>query len=315
MGGAEGAKQTAEQVEVSEDSASSDEESKKSEASSDSSKSSASNSSASDSSDDGGPKSPKPPSAQAAQAAAPANAAAPAGNVKNKAVAFEERLRSELTRAQATGDPGLRGKLQKIRDQLTTRASSLQVLAGMNEAQVKDLLVRLERDYSSTGAAQKPKQPPGPPPSHLLDKPKQPPGPPPSHLLQASGPPPAQDAPIAQPTTPVEMTDGADEILPHRRPQMQKKSSIRGPRRRDGARIQFQLTPENYLAINEAPIVSYRGTGELLWFTQPGALVFCDSCGHQVPQCVGALSGAPQQSQFAQFQFLCNTCQGGSMYG
>jgi len=47
-----------------------------------------------------------------------------------------------------------------------------------------------------------------------------------------------------------------------------------------------------------------------LWFRMPGAVVYCDSCEKGVPQSMGSLQGAPNQSQFAQNKFICSDCMG-----
>ena len=45
-----------------------------------------------------------------------------------------------------------------------------------------------------------------------------------------------------------------------------------------------------------------------LWFQTPGSIVACDHCERNVPLSMGAMQGAPGQSKFAQFEFLCRDC-------
>ncbi|CAE8709362.1 unnamed protein product, partial [Polarella glacialis] len=100
-----------------------------------------------------------------------------------------------------------------------------------------------------------------------------------------------------------------EDMPPHRRGIQPLKCAIRkGPR---GVIMNFQRRiqygpygPQ----ISQVKVATYKTSGDTLWFSMPGAYVFCDACLKAVPQSMGSLQGAPQRSQFAQDKFLCTDC-------
>merc|ERR1719375_2912713 len=114
----------------------------------------------------------------------------------------------------------------------------------------------------------------------------------------------------AAPMTPED--DDDPNALPHRQNKKLKPvlSKDWKPKKKNGARISFSDTGGGSLAA-ETAVESYKGAGEQLWYTMPGAIVICDQCEKGVPQGMGTLQGAPNQSQFAQCRFLCSDCLGG----
>mmetsp|Transcript_50486 Transcript_50486/g.161582 ORF Transcript_50486/g.161582 Transcript_50486/m.161582 type:complete len:532 (-) Transcript_50486:172-1767(-) len=206
-----------------------------------------------------------------AKAAPPRPAAAQV--TERMAAEFEAKLRAELSRY---ADPKARmKKFQQVRDMLMKKVSGQEQVAGLEPEKLQSILDRLDADF---GAEQAAAQPPAP------AVPRPPAGPPPKWLLEKE-----QAASGRQP-----------EPAPVR-------SSLRKP----GAprqRIRRISYPENPVFITE--VACYRGHGEQLWFTMPGAVVYCDSCEKGVPQSMGSLQGAPNQSQFAQNKFICSDCMG-----
>lgn len=54
------------------------------------------------------------------------------------------------------------------------------------------------------------------------------------------------------------------------------------------------------------PVESFRELGAVLWYESIGRNVACDTCGHAVPQCAGAMLGG--KSQFTHDEFKCRGC-------
>merc|ERR1712032_1701995 len=129
------------------------------------------------------------------------------------------------------------------------------------------------------------------------------------HLLeQKKG---AQAGGVEQPMTPPEdpAQGSRKEMMPHRTQGLPRGVLKKpwAPKTRQGVHISLvrELPQPKVVSVE-----SYRGYGEQLWFTMPGAVVCCDNCEQGVPQSMGTLHGAPTQSQFAQNMFLCSSCMG-----
>lgn len=196
---------------------------------------------------------------------APAPRPPPPKEKNKKAVDFEDKLRTQLTKV----DPQSRkDKLSKIRQMLEGRG--LQV-PGIPVDTMREMLAELERDF---GFPTSQRQPAG--------------------NSAAPRTPPLEATPHIPKTPP-------DAVL---------KSALKKPnqlRRRNQRRIQYA---DNESVVVEVPIECFRGFGESLWFTMPGAIVCCDECQKAVPQMMGSLQGQPGLSQFAQNKFVCSDCMG-----
>eukprot|EP00931_Biecheleriopsis_adriatica_P048080 TRINITY_DN2776_c0_g1_i1.p1 TRINITY_DN2776_c0_g1~~TRINITY_DN2776_c0_g1_i1.p1 ORF type:complete len:565 (+),score=157.64 TRINITY_DN2776_c0_g1_i1:89-1783(+) len=112
-----------------------------------------------------------------------------------------------------------------------------------------------------------------------------------------------------QPTTPpmdAPIQRVPANALPHRTMKaLPKVLRLPGSARNYNRRLNYV---DNTQIRTEVSILSYKASGEHLWYQSPGALVFCDDCDRQVPQAMGQLQGAPSRSQFAQNEFLCTEC-------
>jgi len=125
-------------------------------------------------------------------------------------------------------------------------------------------------------------------------------------------------AQVAVPSTPPLDEEGAAEPmqLPHRTDKPLGSSMRPSDKKRDKSRrIDFGddhdgKEGQGKVDSSTTRVESYKGYGDILWYTAPGAMVFCDTCDKQVPQSLGQLSGSPGKSQFAQNQFVCSDCVG-----
>lgn len=169
------------------------------------------------------------------------------------------------------------------------KQNDLQALAGMTLPMMKELFERLRAEFPPSKSA--PRPPKAPPPAHLMAK--------------------GSSGGNALPATPDD-DEANPNVLPHRQKKKPKPALAQPwkPRKSNGARISFSDAGGGSL-VEEAAVDSYKGAGETLWYTMPGAIVICDNCDKGVPQGMGTLQGAPNQSQFAQCRFLCSDCLGG----
>ncbi|CAE8581035.1 unnamed protein product [Polarella glacialis] len=188
-------------------------------------------------------------------------------------------------------------KAQKLRDTLFDRIRKGEKIPQMISLQdAQQIISFCDREYG-TGDKVKERQPAAPPPRHLLG---------PGNV--------APSTPDGAPQTPPGALAAAgarrdEELPPHRRGIQPLKCAIRkGPR---GVIMNFQRRiqygpygPQ----ISQVKVATYKTSGDTLWFSMPGAYVFCDACLKAVPQSMGSLQGAPQRSQFAQDKFLCTDC-------
>jgi len=119
--------------------------------------------------------------------------------------------------------------------------------------------------------------------------------------------------PVAEQKRPVLPETEGDFVNPCQGMQP-KKSALRksGMPRQRVRHIRYIDTIQQGELNRQITVDSYRYYN-CLWYKQPGAFVECDSCNIQVPQMMGSLQGAPEQSQFAQSRFLCAGCMGGML--
>mmetsp|Transcript_42648 Transcript_42648/g.92957 ORF Transcript_42648/g.92957 Transcript_42648/m.92957 type:complete len:572 (+) Transcript_42648:159-1874(+) len=208
---------------------------------------------------------------------------------------FEDRFRLQMSKL--TDDDTKAKKYEQVR-QFLLRKGAAGPLAGLDPEQMTALMQRLEKEFGGYG-------------KNSAAGPRPPPGPPPKHLQAPSKPPPADTGSMA-PSTPPDMPKAPqDPDLPtHRTRPIPTKSSMKrpfAPRTRSEVRVKYSDQFRQPLA-QETNVTCYRPLGDHLWFYMPGSLVICDNCEQQVPQSMGSLQGAPNQSQFAQCQFICNEC-------
>jgi len=239
------------------------------------------------SSDDSSSESEPTPAPKASRPAPVAVAPAPKAATNETAKKFEERMRAQILKI---ADPDARSnKIEQIWSQMLKKQNDLQAIAGMTLPMMKELFERLRAEFPPSKAA--PRQPKAPPPAHLMAK--------------------GSSDGNALPATPDD-DDPNPNVLPHRQKTKPKPALAQpwNPKKNNVARISFSDAAGGKL-IEEAAVESYKGAGETLWYTMPGAIVICDQCDKGVPQGMGTLQGAPNQSQFAQCKFLCSDCLGG----
>lgn len=211
-----------------------------------------------------------------------------AEEIAKKAKMFEENLRGEIKKY-----PDLKGRLKKIstiKDMLHKRASHLEQALGYTQQSIAELVQSFQRDYGvDSPSAKSPRQPNAPPPDHLRNQ------------GDARGP--------AMPTTPPEnagensgTSDLAHRNLKPGRGVLKRRGTI--TRKND----EHLSTLKSQPPFEEVNIRAWRYAGEDLWYQAPGSVVVCDKCERGVAQSMGALQGAPGQSQFAQCEFLCSDC-------
>jgi len=182
-------------------------------------------------------------------------------------------------------EPGRNKKILLIADMLTKRADSLKVVAGITPDMAVSIIANLQKDFG-TVVKKAPREPGAPPPKHLLVK---------AEAGRLDG----------QPSTPPDGPAGVND------PQHRTATVPRGVLKRRGKKGNPDIrmsTLADLPAIETIQIVSYRTSGDTLWFQAPGSTVNCDRCERGVAQSMGALQGAPGHSQFAQDEFLCSDC-------
>lgn len=220
---------------------------------------------------------------------------------------FEQIVRGQLEKT--IGKEAKIKKLQKIREMADT-TGKLQEAFGMDRKDVFAFLDQLERELGLAKAKQpsseaQPRQPVKAEKLEKLEKKEK-------LEIDLRTEDIAQSMATAAPTTPVEDglpvggSAGSAESL--HRTAKRPRGVLRAPyaaRRPPSRRIMLPGDERS-----EVTVTSYRGAGESLWYTMPGSLVSCDHCEKEVPQTMGSLQGAPSQSQFAQFKFLCSECMG-----
>lgn len=255
--------------EDSESDSENEEASKKNESDSDSD--SKSENSGSSSSDDAASQKSEKKAEKGAKAGAEKGPVLSGSDKEQKREEFIAKLRLQLVGIK---DPKQRSqKLQQVRAMLNERSNHLLNVAGMTQSDVKALMDSLDRDFAPRA---KPKQPPAPPPKHLMER----------KDGTSSG-------------------AGAPESNGNR--SGVKRSALRKAGISQKPKMQRRISWEQASA-RFVQVESFRNMGEQLWFQMPGAYVACDSCEKQVPQSMGALQGEPERPQFAQFQFLCHEC-------
>ncbi|CAJ1345513.1 unnamed protein product [Effrenium voratum] len=118
--------------------------------------------------------------------------------------------------------------------------------------------------------------------------------------------------PIPQPCTPQEPVPG-DVWQPLHRTLPAARSNLRREKRPVASVSFAQVEVEDSYLLDDVTglkavihVESYRD--EDLWYSNPGAAVRCGWCERICPQSLGKLHGEEGRSQFAQPDFVCNSC-------